>query len=190
MSGKTHSLEPAKSTTEQLRTQLTGEHPKEAIFDFLMANPDAQFSYSEIGDAVDRHKQNVRKHLLKMQDGTFEMNGEVFDGIVYQERDGRTLQWQIRPQVHDQLHEPPMEIIKREVETTVPRHTTLRSFLDDHFELIGVLLFLLTTGAVIQVLELIVDSSLGAIGMVLFVAGAVGVGTMLAIGYGETRISD
>lgn len=145
MSGETLSREPVKSNTEQLRTQLTGEHIREQIFDVLKANPETRFTYSELGTVLDKDYQGIRRQLLKMEDNEYRVNGEQFMGIVESEQDGRSLKWQLRDSVRSELDEPTVH----EVTVEQTRYPDLWSFLYLHQDLAAMFLLLFSIGGFI-----------------------------------------
>lgn len=183
---KSPSLEPPKTTTEQVKDQLSD--PQREIFDFLRANPQTAFTYGEIGELLDKHPKNVRKHIVErgMVDEAFEVNGGVVDGLLTHQKDGRSKCWYLRPEIEEILDKPPIEERVVEKEREVARHQSVGDVLRYHSEFAWSLLFLALVGGLMWLVEVFYAQMYGGFGKVLFGVGFVGLATMVAIAYRET----
>lgn len=171
MSGSTLSTKPDRSTTEDLRSQITSGNPRGPIFDFLVANPNHRFTYREIGEAVDQNKNNVRKYIFEMRDETFEIGDRRFEGIVDCVRDGRAKRWQLK------------EEVRKEVDQD--RNESVQEVFDDHYPLVGVFVFAVVFGALLMATEMVTAMQFGSLTTLSLYGGIVGLATMTVIAIKE-----
>lgn len=190
MNGKMPSPEHEKSTTEELQLQVSDDTRLD-VLRVLLDHPDTMLAYRDLGDALDIHWQQPRRILKELEQDLYDVGGRTFEGIVYSEKDGRKMVWQLKPAVRERLEGPEIRVEERTVEKEVPKHESVEDFIRAHwpriarFEIVYVIivcLLLVTTESLFN------PGFTGtAMAMVLTVSSLGVLAALVIIGYHETN---